>query len=242
MMPIFEDPRVKLLTEAKVLALNLTSDTVSGVEYSHEGTVKKASGDLFVLGANGIFNPFLLKVSGDTHPLVGRRIHEQVSTRVLLDLDGVDNYQGSTAFSGQGYMFYDGEHRREHGGCMTEHFNRITALRPEFGKWRQRMDLKFIVEDLPLDENRVEVGPDLKPLVIFERHSEYGMAGLHKVKQYVEELGRHLPIEGVVDRNMIHHRYRNLVVAGGSAFPTSPPANPTLTICALSPMSAESLS
>jgi len=48
------------------------------------------------------------------------------------------------------------------------------------------------------------------------------------------------PRNGVVDKNLVHHKYRNLIVAGGSAFPTSSPANPALTICALSLMSAES--
>jgi choline dehydrogenase-like flavoprotein len=42
------------------------------------------------------------------------------------------------------------------------------------------------------------------------------------------------PRESVVDRHLIHHRVRNLLVLGGSAFPTSSPANPTLTIAALS--------
>ena len=31
----------------------------------------------------------------------------------------------------------------------------------------------------------------------------------------------------------VHHRLRNLVVLGGSMFPTAPPANPTLTLAAL---------
>jgi len=274
MYHLFQDERVDLLTEAEVLQLGLTNDTVSWLDYRRDGTTHRVSGDLVVLGANAIFNPFLLLVSGDTHPLVGKRIHEQASAQVYLDLDGVDNFQGSTSITGQGFMFYDGEHRREYGACMTEHKNKIVALRSEFGKWRQRMEVKFIFEDLPLDENRVEVGEDGKPVVIFERNSDYSLRGIQQVPRYIEELGRHLPIEGVrydqrflehglpssteahiqgtavmsqnategvVDRNMVHHRYRNLVVAGGSAFPTSSPVNPTLTICALSLMSAEAL-
>jgi choline dehydrogenase-like flavoprotein len=46
------------------------------------------------------------------------------------------------------------------------------------------------------------------------------------------------PATSVVDRTLVHHRLRNLVVLGGSAFPTVSPANPTLTISALSLWSA----
>jgi choline dehydrogenase-like flavoprotein len=49
------------------------------------------------------------------------------------------------------------------------------------------------------------------------------------------------PATSVVDRQLIHHRVRNLVVLGGSVFPTIAPANPTLTICALSLWAAAKL-
>jgi choline dehydrogenase-like flavoprotein len=49
------------------------------------------------------------------------------------------------------------------------------------------------------------------------------------------------PASSVVDRDLIHHRVRNLVVLGGSVFPTISPANPTLTICALSLRAADNL-
>ncbi len=39
--------------------------------------------------------------------------------------------------------------------------------------------------------------------------------------------------EGVVDRDLRHHRIENLYVAGGSAFPAYSSHHPTLTICAL---------
>jgi choline dehydrogenase-like flavoprotein len=45
--------------------------------------------------------------------------------------------------------------------------------------------------------------------------------------------------EGVIDKNMIHHQYRNLFVLGSGAFPAISASNPTLTIAALSLMAAE---
>ena len=49
------------------------------------------------------------------------------------------------------------------------------------------------------------------------------------------------PETSVVDRHLLHHEVRNLLVLGGSAFPTGSPSNPTLTIAALSLWSAEHL-
>ena len=49
------------------------------------------------------------------------------------------------------------------------------------------------------------------------------------------------PATSVVDRHLLHHRVRNLLVLGSSTFPTCPPANPTLTIAALSLWSARHL-
>lgn len=46
------------------------------------------------------------------------------------------------------------------------------------------------------------------------------------------------PSNSVVDVRQIHHRLRNLVVVGSSVFPTCPPANPSLTVAALSLRSA----
>ncbi len=42
------------------------------------------------------------------------------------------------------------------------------------------------------------------------------------------------PEDSVVDAGLVSHRVRNLVVLGASVFPTAAPANPTLTLSALS--------
>jgi len=49
------------------------------------------------------------------------------------------------------------------------------------------------------------------------------------------------PESSVVDRHLVHHQVRNLMVLGGSAFPTCSPANPTLTLSALSLWAAQAL-
>jgi choline dehydrogenase-like flavoprotein len=49
------------------------------------------------------------------------------------------------------------------------------------------------------------------------------------------------PATSVIDRHLIHHTVRNLVVLGSGAFPTGSPANPTLTLAALSLWAAEHL-
>jgi choline dehydrogenase-like flavoprotein len=41
------------------------------------------------------------------------------------------------------------------------------------------------------------------------------------------------PTTSIVDKYLIHHQVRNLMVLGSSVFPTCAPANPILTISAL---------
>ncbi|MCB9617712.1 MAG: GMC family oxidoreductase [Sandaracinus sp.] len=49
----------------------------------------------------------------------------------------------------------------------------------------------------------------------------------------------HDPESSVIDRDLVHHRVRNLFVLGAGAFPCATPANPTLTLAALSLRAAE---
>ena len=263
------DPRVRVRTEAEALWIDIAGGKARGVTYRDAGGEKTARADLVVLGANAIFNPFLMLKSGMSHPLLGRRLAEQTSTMVTVDLKGVENFQGSTSITGHGYMFYDGDHRRTRGACLVESWNK-PDFRLEPGRWREVLRLKFIIEDLPSEQNRVEIDPinSNRPLATFEGYSAYARATLDRVPALVADLVAGLPVErihspdpvapteghvqcttvmgadptnSVVDPTLRSHQVRNLVVLGASVFPTAPPANPTLTLAALSSHAARRL-
>ena len=267
--PLYEDPRVTLRLDALVRSVDLAAGVAQGVVWSdaaRPGELQRARGERVVLGANALFNPYLLLRSGFTHPLLGRRLHDQVSGLVVVDLDGMDNFQGSTSLTGHGYMWYDGPHRAERAACLLETSN-IPTLRLEAGRWRQRVHLRLIYEDLPLPENGVEVDPAFpeRPTTRFLRRSEYALRGLEMGWQKLPELLSALPVErvvstsvrrsethilgttvmgndpatSVIDRDLVHHQVRNLYVLGAGAFPTGSPANPTLTLSALALRAAE---
>ena len=109
---------------------------------------------------------------------------------------------------------------------------------------------------------------DGRPAVNFDGHSEYTQRGIDHIRELTPKIIGVLPVEkltinqalnktsshilcttpmgndpatSVVDRNLVHHRLRNLLVLGSSTFPTCPPANPTLTLSALSLRCAEQL-
>ena len=268
--PLYEDdPRVTVIVGANVESLEITNNVVTGVRYTAGGAEHVARGDLVGLGANALFNPFIMLRSGMTDAALGRGLLEQSSARVNVLLDGVDNFQGSTSVTGHGYMLYRGDHRRQRAAALMESWN-TPRLRDERGKWRQRLALKFIFEDLRQAENRVTVSaanPGL-PQVTFRAHSDYLEKGMASLESDLPRLLAALPVtdhqiqrtegtseahilgttvmgastaESVVDRNLVHHTVRNLLVLGGSVFPTAAPANPTLTISALSLMAADRL-
>src|SRR5581483_3355566 len=162
---LYRDPRVTLLTGATALDLDVAAGCIAGVRYRHGGAEHVARADLVGLGANAIFNPFLLLRSGISDGHAGEGLVEQTSRDVLVDLRGLDNFQGSTSITGLGYMLYSGEHRRHHAAALMESWN-VPVLRDERGKWRQRIQLTFIYEDLPQRANRVTCGFDpAKPIV-----------------------------------------------------------------------------
>ena len=269
MAHFYQDPRVTLELEATARHIDIGGGRAGGVVYEQQGVLKKALGNLVVVGANALFNPHLLMQSGLSHPQLGRNLHEQVGVTATIDLDGVENFQGSTSITGHGYMLYEGAHRSQRAACLMESWN-VPSLRLERGKFRQRLQLKFMVEDLP--ETRNQVRPSLeqpsRPETLYYGHSEYAQRSIDKIPEMLDEILRPLPVEkiavspkisatenhilgtttmgddparSVVDRHLVHHQIRNLVVLGSGVFPTSSPANPTLTLAALSLWSAHHL-
>jgi choline dehydrogenase-like flavoprotein len=269
MMHLYERSDVTLVTGAIVQQIEIANAIARGVVYHRDGRLHNVDGDLVVLGANAIFNPHIMLRSGLQHPLLGKRLSEQMSVNVRVYLDGVDNFDGSTSITGHGYMIYPGEHRSQRAAALIETWN-MPTLRDVRGKWRQVLYLKVIFEDLPHERNYVRIGSDdpSKPEVAFHGHSAYAHRGLDSLSGELSRVLSPLPVEdvtikyppnateshvmgttvmgndpgrSVVDRYMVHHQVRNLVVLGSGGFPTASPANPSLTIAALSLWSAKHL-
>lgn len=271
---LYTDPRVTLKLRADVEEVETRGDLAKGVSYTRDGQLRSATADLVVLAASALFNPHILLRSGITHQVLGKRLHEQMPVDVCLNLRGVKSYNGSTMISGNGYLFYEGDHRREHAACLIETWNspfvhHRAALRPERNRWTERAYLRFMFDELPRADNTVTVNAANPRLaeVTFNGYSDYAQRGMNRVPAMIDTLAKALPIENiesislgrtaahiqgtvvmgnaaatsVVDRHLIHHRIRNLVVLGASAFPTASPAYPTLTISALSLWAADHL-
>ena len=65
---LYRDPRITLSLDSPVTNINTTGNSAVSVEYYKDGHPQKAAGDLFVLGAGSIFNPFILLKSGFDDP------------------------------------------------------------------------------------------------------------------------------------------------------------------------------
>jgi choline dehydrogenase-like flavoprotein len=271
---IYQDPRVTLQLHCTADEVDTAGATATGLTYTRGGRSERLQADLVVLGASAMFNPHILLRSGIRHRLLGRRLHEQLPIDVCLDVDGIKCYNGSTAITGLGYMFYEGEHRRDYAACLIENMNSPFVLgkgwlRTERGRWNERVFLRFVFDDLPREDNTVTIhaaDPRLAE-ARFKGYSDYALRGAAQVRKMIDKLATALPIENVyelgvadtcahiqgtvvmgdnpessiVDRHLIHHRIRNLLVLGSSSFVTASPANPTLTLSALSLWAADHL-
>lgn len=259
---------IDIATGCKVTALDKQGNIITAVEFENNGKSHRVQGDLIVLGANAIHSPYILLNSAIDHPYTGIGINEQLSVQAEVFLDGVDNFDGSTTSTSFNYSLYDGDFRSEYSGSRIGFRNEYRfGLRKEYGRWRQIAPISIVVEDLPQDHNKVEIGADGKPLVIYTGYSDYAEEGMRQAIKKLPDVLKPLPVEkiefrerrdreyhilgslrmgndpekSVVDQNLMHHDVRNLVVVGSSVFTSCSCANPSLTIAALSLRSAERL-
>jgi choline dehydrogenase-like flavoprotein len=244
----------------------MSNDAVKGVAYKEGGSDREAAGEVVALGANAIYNAHILLAAGDKNYYTGRGLSDQRGTFAWFYFDGLDNVGGSSIITANGYMLYDGSHRKDYAACLIENFN-DTFIRNEAGKWRKIAKMKFVFEDIPSDNNRVSLSEDpLAPAIEYVSHDKYVDRAMEKLKENIEKTFSFLPLEkiemdnyfqksefhicgttrmgdsaknSVVDKNLIHHQYRNLFVLGSGAFPAITPANPTLTLSALSLRTAD---
>ncbi len=269
MMATYRDPRLTLKLEAEVVELGARNGMITEVEFIHSGSRHVARADLFVLGANAIFSPFILQRSGLITDLTGKGLNEQVSVDVEVFLDGVGNFDGSSAHSAFNYALFDGEHRRNAAAATVLFRNRwARGLRHEYGRWTELLSLLITVEDPPRRTNCVSLTEQEGiPLVAHASISDYARNGIDRALAKLPELLAPLPVERIgdviwrrteshlqgtmpmgndpasaeVDHRLVHHKYRNLVVVGSSVFPSCPTANPSLTVAALALRAADGI-
>lgn len=259
-MNVYDDKRVELVYGAQVYSLELEQNVAKKVIFTKDGKDIKIAADVIALGANPIFNANILLNAGDKNVFTGKGIGEQYGLQALVYLEDMKNVGGSTWVNANGYMLYDGEHRKDYAACLME-ANNAPYIRLERGKWMNIANYRMIFEDLPQAENYVVPSADkFKPEIHFNGPSSYTLKGVENMKRKLESIFSPLPVEkiefldpfateahimgttrmstnaneGVVDKNMIHHQYRNLFVLGSGAFTTFSPSNPTLTLSALS--------
>lgn len=268
MAEIYDDPRVTLVLNSQVRTLEADSGSVRKLTFAHQGREHTVSGDLFVLGANSIQSPAILQRSSMDGPLVGRGLHESYGVHVEAYLDGLDNFDGSTITTGLNYGLYDGAFRKDYAAALVYFDNRWThGLRPEQGRHRQTLPLMIVTEELVNDEDRVTIDGQGAAVVHYSGASDYTRKGQEEAFKKLETLLNPLPVTdiffrrarpteshlqgtlrmgsdpsaSVIDPDMIHHRYRNLVVVGAASFSTCSCANPSLTVAALSLRAADRL-
>lgn len=264
-MTVYEDARVELVYGAQVYSLELDQDTVRYVNFVKDGKDEKVAGEVVGLGANSIFNAHILLNAGDKNPHTGRGLGEQIGLDARVFLKDLQHVGGSTWVNANGYMLYDGAHRKDYAACLMESGNH-PYMRLEKGKWRDIVTFRMVFEDLPSKESYVAPSENrMKPKVHFNGPSDYALKGIENMKQKLPDILSCLPVEkiiyedphnseahilgttrmsvdaagGVVDKHLLHHQYRNLFVLGSGAFTTFTPSNPTLTLSALSLYAAD---
>ncbi len=264
---VLSDPRVEIVLGAKVNRLDAEAGSVRGAIFTKDGREYAARGDLFVLGANAIYSPWIMLRSGLGGHGLGRYLCEKMLVSVEVKLDGLRHFDGGTATTGFNVSLMDGEHRRERGSALVLIENRmVEGLRTEWGRWREAMPVHAYIEDLPREECGILASDgEFATAEPFE-WSDYAVRGREAFLAALPDLLGSLPVESityretltashiqcttrmgrtredsVVDSGLIHHDTRNLVVVGNSVFPTVGSANPSLTTAALSLRAADLL-
>lgn len=268
LMDVYNDHRVTVILNSRVTSFDSTNNTVKSASFESAGKTFSVTGDVFVLGANAIHSPAIMQASGMADALTGVGLNETFGADLEILLDGMENFDGSTITTGLDYSFADGDFRADRGAALIYFENRWKfGLRTERSKWRQTLPISIVVEEMLEDGNRVELGENGEPIVHFMGASDYAKKGLQAAIDGLDEILQPLPVEevvfrrirrteshlqstmrmgsdpasSVVDGDLIHHKYRNLIVVGSSVFPTCGTGNPSLTVAALSLRAAEKL-
>ena len=257
----YDDPRVSCVFDCEATAVLTEGGAARAIAWrAADGNTGEIRADQIVLGANGIFNATLLKQSGDTSRLTGRRLHEQLGITGRVYLDGMDSFQGSTYVTGIAYPLYADEERRRTTAAALIETRSVGQMRLEAGSWRQVLPFRLVIEDLPDEANAVTPGSDADPrsVVHFGGIGDYARKAMERADQDLARIFASLPVDwieldgpapteshiqgttvighdpahSVTDQDGLHHRWRDLRVLGSSLFPTGAPANPTLTLSA----------
>lgn len=262
----FERPNTALLLNAELRQVDITNGTATGVIVATETSDhQRIRCNAVALGTNAINNAAILLRSGRSDAALGRYLHEQVGRGIEVNTS-FPGYFGGTSITALCYGHYDGAHRKDSAAVMIESVNTTPTIRAERGKWTHRMRLKMIAEDLPQRENRVTLDDKDEVLIHWAGHSDYALRGLARAEenlcdvlpegceplpslknsateahiQGTHRMGRD-PKTSVVNQWLQLHASNNVYALGAGVFPTCSPANPTLTLSALSLRAGERL-
>lgn len=198
---ILSDRRIDMVCGAEVKALDTEAGRISSAIFETSTGTHAARGNFFVLGANAIFNATILQRSGLTHEVLGKGINEQLGFGLEAYLDGMNNFDGSTATTGLNFSLYSGDHRSSVGTALIYFENRWTntGLRIEPGKWRHTLPLVINIEDIPSNDHYVESPKDWneRPIIHHQKHSAYAENGLKRALEKLPEVIQALPIEAI---------------------------------------------
>ncbi|ABD79418.1 GMC oxidoreductase [Saccharophagus degradans] len=265
---IYQHPSVTLQTNSQVISLDHSNGVVSKAIYLDEQDKRhEVEADLFMLGANPLFNSHILLGSNIDNANIGKGLAEHVGLGVEVNLINQSNLDGGTALTGHGYFLYDGEHRKDRAACIVETFN-TPHIRLERGKYTHRLGMKFVFEELYAPESTVSLSSNIRiPDVHYAGHTQYLHNGVDHIKNNFEQyfgflpiedyefseilpaeghiLGTHLmgndPSDSVVNKHGFVHGMKNLLVLGAGSFSAMSPANPSLTVSAVALKSASEL-